>query len=272
MAVAKSQDANYYEQAPLWGPEHIENAEHLALRYDAIIDLLPGEARTVVELGSGDGRVLTQLKLRTDLRSSIGMDRSRAALAHQAQPGVVGAIEQVPLADRSVDAVLCCEVLEHLDHLGYAQARNELGRVADRWVIVTVPNRENLRRGMVTCPACGCRYSPIRHVRSFHPDDLARLVPGFQLTRLDEAGPKAVVYPRWLRLALERFGLLIRSGAPACPQCQAPLNPSADGSLGSATGLRTTSPRTRRLVPKSRRRYWLCALYEREPASRATSE
>jgi hypothetical protein len=49
-------DARYYEQAALWGAEHVENPAHQLMRFEAIADLLPPEARRVVDLGSADWR------------------------------------------------------------------------------------------------------------------------------------------------------------------------------------------------------------------------
>lgn len=276
MSAPRAADAAYYEQDELWGAEHIENAEHLRMRYDAIVSLLPDSVRHVVEFGSGDGRVLEHLaSARPTLEGCIGIDRSLAALAHQRAVGIAATIEEVPLASRSAEAVLCCEVLEHLDHEGFGRARAELSRVAERWVLVTVPNRENRRRASVTCPACDCRYSPIRHLRSFSPGSLADLVPGFRMVTVQEAGPRVVLYPRVLRSTLETIGLVHRSGAPVCPQCGAGFGSAQNAAERASGGLRTTSARVRRLVPKSRRRYWLCALYERvdDPSTgvRATS-
>ena len=88
-------------------------------------------------------------------------------------------------------------------------------------MIVTVPNREKRSRADVTCQSCGCRYNPDRHLRSFAPEQLTDLLPGFRVDRIIETGPRQPVYPRFARLMLERAGLLRRPGTPSCPQCGA---------------------------------------------------
>jgi hypothetical protein len=264
-----SSDAAFYEQEELWGAAHIENTEHLRMRYDAIDQLLPAGVRTVAELGSGDGRVLNDLQVRRGgALSTIALDRSRVALRHQDRPCVAASIEATPLVDRAVDLALCCEVLEHLPYPIYERARRELTRVADRWILLTVPNRENRRRAAVRCPGCGCEYNPMRHVRSFDENTLHGAFEGFRLIATLTAGPRSVVYPRAVRRGLERAGILTRSGTPVCPQCDRPFDTRApyterSPELVASAPLRTTSSAVRRLVPKGRHRYWLCALYER---------
>ena len=113
----RATDASYYEQSELWGEEHIQNQAHLEMRYAAIDALLPRSVRSVVEIGSGDGRVLDHLQAnRPELQRAHGLDRSIQALSHQARPVVAGSVDELPLRVQGADAVLCLEVLEHLGH------------------------------------------------------------------------------------------------------------------------------------------------------------
>ena len=235
--------------------------------------LLPSDARSFLELGSGDGRLLDGLdRLRPWPAPPIAADRSIAALRRNRWCAIGTAIDATAVRDRAVDCVLCCEVLEHLPRPAFEAAVSEIGRLAGRYAVITVPNRENRQRAEVRCRECGCRYNPMRHLRSFAPADLTDLLPGFRVVRTVEAGPRHPVYPRVLRTSLERVGILHRSGAPSCPQCGEAYGrqtASTDASAppgGTASGrrlLRSTSPAVRRLVPRSRHRYWLGALYER---------
>lgn len=55
------------------------------------------------------------------------------------------AAERLPFGDRAFDAVLCSDVLEHLDNLHRVFA--ELVRVSGRWLVISLPNNwSNARR------------------------------------------------------------------------------------------------------------------------------
>ena len=280
-------DAEHYEQAGIWGDDNVFVPEHQALRLAAIDALvLPGTA-SVLDVGAGDGRVLHHLAATLDGDPLlVAAERSRAALEHVRTSRIQASGDALPLSDRSVDTVLCCEVLEHLPPPVYDATRAELARVADRSIVITVPNRENRARADVRCAACGCRYNPDRHLRSFRAEHLEGLFDGFALDRCTEAGPRQPFYPRWARLGLERLGVLHRPGSPSCPQCgtlyaggthddpaeatATAADGAADGTAaGRASGEVATGHRSRRYEllraasPKVRHRYWLAARYRR---------
>ncbi|WP_208027895.1 class I SAM-dependent methyltransferase [Rhabdothermincola sediminis] len=264
-------EAAHYEQDGLWGTESIFTPEHQFPKLDAVASLVPGDARTVVELGAGDGRVLHHLSTVRPNLTSIAVERSLAALGHVERPGVRASIDAIPVRSRSVDVALCCEVLEHLPGPIFDSARRELARIAGDWIVVTVPNRENRARADIRCEACGCRYNADRHLRSFAPDDLATLFDGFEVDEIIETGPHQPVYPRWARLALERRGLLVRPGSPSCPQCGAvypyavanhEIGPCEHGPGSPSLGARSYRL-ARRFLPKARHPYYLCARFRR---------
>ena len=79
-----------------------------------------------------------------DLGRSPRMARRAAAVARGGHPGLAvlrADMRQLPLRDRSVDGVLALEVLEHQPDPH--RAAREAVRVARRFVIATVPARED---------------------------------------------------------------------------------------------------------------------------------
>jgi SAM-dependent methyltransferase len=267
-------DRDYYEQAELWGASNITNPEHQLERLEVIDRLLPEDTASVVDVGAGDGRVLHHLRGKRQLSPfAVAAERSFSALSHATGSSRLQAsIDALPMRDRSVDAALCCEVLEHLPPPVYELALRELARVADRHVVITVPNREVRRRSDLTCPSCGCRYNRGRHLRSFTPVDLIDLLPGFRLSDTKETGPRQPMYPRVLRTSLERLGILPILGSPTCPQCgmgYMPRNATSKTGYGDTTADSSDRYRAlRRFGPKQRRPYWLCALYSRDSVNR----
>jgi hypothetical protein len=84
----------------------------------------------------------------------------------------------------------------------------------------------------------------MRHLRSFDRPDLIDLIPGFRLVAAEESGHRAPLYPRVLRTALERRGLLHRAWSPTCPLCSTVYDPRADAEPAThdATGRPDPSP------------------------------
>jgi SAM-dependent methyltransferase len=261
-------DAAHYEQTNLWGAEHVFTPEHQLPKFEAVAALLPEGVTSIVDIGAGDGRVLHHLARVRPGSSFTAVDRSYAALLHADAALIQASVDAIPCPDRSFDAVVCCEVLEHLPPPVFDRTIGELERLATEAIIVTVPNRENRGRSEIRCDVCDCRYNADRHLRSFDDDDLHRLFSHFRVDEIIETGPHQPVYPRAARQLLEGMGLLSRPGSPSCPQCgtvyrHASAASRAEGSRNSRTGsLGVRGYRlARSLVPKARHPYYLCARF-----------
>lgn len=225
------------------------------------LEWLPAEANSVLDLGCGNGVFIN----RVSGRLGVGVDRSLAALRYvrglrcQADAGAL------PFADRSFDAVVAMELIEHLSVPLYPVALAEMARVARRYLLLTVPYRENLTLGHIVCPSCGCRFHPSSHVRRFDRPDLERLFSpyGFFPVRIEGIVPRKVLRWPWLRRRLAQ--LRGRIGFPryaVCPQCgyTPPTAPSPGVSPAPVGGVGALG---RRFWPKQWTYFWWMALYEK---------
>ena len=105
---------------------------------DAFMSRLPSDAR-VLDVGAGEG-VLVE-KYRAQGRNVVGVD------ANYESPSVKKAsLASLPFEDGSFDAVLCLDVLEHLDLLDQAPALREIKRclTEDGTLLLSVPNLAHL--------------------------------------------------------------------------------------------------------------------------------
>lgn len=95
---------------------------------------------SVLDVGCGEGLLADHLIRLRRPADYTACDVDLARLAPGLDPGLrfeQASIYQLPRADRSVDLVICCEVLEHLHDPAAGLA--ELARVARRAVLLSTP-------------------------------------------------------------------------------------------------------------------------------------
>lgn len=90
-------------------------------------------AESVLEVGMGEGVVARQL-------AAGGIKVETLDIAEDLKPDVVGSVTAIPLPDKSYDAVLAAEVLEHITFDDLPQALREMVRVARKFVMISVPH------------------------------------------------------------------------------------------------------------------------------------
>lgn len=110
----------------------------------------PLQPESVLELGCGEGFLLSRIKKEFPHVPMLGLDNNPEAVAEgkrlfpdvQLETGDIYAINQ---PDNSWDVTMASEVLEHLEHP--EQALKELARVAKRYVVLSVPHEPWFRLG-----------------------------------------------------------------------------------------------------------------------------
>jgi SAM-dependent methyltransferase len=145
---------------------------------------------TLLDVGTGAGdiaaRAVREGRSRGVELQVFGVDLSHA-LAREASeagtPSACGDALSLPFGDRSVDVVLCSQLLHHFSDDDAVRVLRELDRVARRAVIVS-----DLRRSLVAAAGFWLLSFPLRFhavsrhdgvvsvLRGFAPHDLTRLV------------------------------------------------------------------------------------------------
>jgi ubiquinone/menaquinone biosynthesis C-methylase UbiE len=147
-------------------------AARLTRRFLGELDAAVGAvaARSVLDVGCGDGLVTERVARVTGARSVVGVDRERlGSWPARARPGLrfdVADARRLPYADRSFDLVCGIELLEQVPRPELALA--ELVRVAATAVIVSVP-REPIWRILNCLRGAYVRWygNPPGHVNHF---------------------------------------------------------------------------------------------------------
>ncbi len=158
--------AVYFEQSELWGNQ----AEPYQAQVLAdILDLVPSDVASVLDVGCGDGLITNSLPLHLKV---VGLDPSPQALQHVRRETRCGSIADMPFGDKSFDLVMTTDVIEHLPPDVLAQAVRELTRVARRYVLICVPHREQYQANFTRCARCGHTYHINHHQRSWCEENL----------------------------------------------------------------------------------------------------
>ncbi len=152
---------------------HRQPSSNEAERIRETIAAVPGDVKTVLDVGCGSGWISNRMMGRWQV---AGVDYSLPALKYVKAPRVRAETQKLPFKDNSFDLVIACEVLEHLPDGMLKNTLKELARVAAKYILITVPNSEDLESTLWKCPACGTRFNPSGHVQSFCQDSLLELL------------------------------------------------------------------------------------------------
>ena len=135
-------------------------------------NMMPHDVASVLEVGCGDGRVSKTIGDKFNL-TGIDIDTVRIKLF----PGkkIIADISKLPIKNNQFDLVLSSEVLEHLDDETLLFAIKEILRVANKYILITVPFNETLPSQWVKCSKCGQIFHAWGHVRRFNLEILKKL-------------------------------------------------------------------------------------------------
>lgn len=163
----------------------------------------------VLDLGCGEGRHVHGLHVLNGI-NVVGLDRDGPSLdkardglamlpAATATTGfVLGDAYRTPFADGTFDAVICSEVLEHLDD--YRAALAEIGRVLKPGgaFVATVPRAwpEKICWALASGPG-GYGDQPGGHVRIFDEAELARDIAGGGFDQVGRHHAHGLHAPYW---------------------------------------------------------------------------
>ena len=219
--------ARYWNQPDIWD-EQLNELD--TVRIPRTIAMIPDDVRTVVEIGCGNGRLANRIPSGIEV---IGLDISKTALRFMKGKKVVGYSDRLPFGDRSVDCVLCADVLEHLPDALLSATVREMQRVAQRYLLIGVPYKEPYQAAFVKCPACRCVSHVYGHQRSFDGAALDRLFPGYSIVATEFVGGPRKYFNTVLLWGQQRLGGLYwgTEGKAICPECGRPVNHSPSRNL-----------------------------------------
>ncbi|MGQ9645226.1 MAG: class I SAM-dependent methyltransferase [Thermodesulfobacteriota bacterium] len=269
--MGMSRAEEYYSNFGKWNIEdyvtnHILNNSEEIQRFNAVVEEIPEDGYTLLDIGCGPGVFLHLLHKQTGIKG-IGIEitdiKIRYAQESLSVTVLKGGASHLPFKDGSFDIVTALELMEHLPYEVYEKALEEVQRVARKWIIISVPYREERR--YVPCPYCGTKFQANYHLRSFDESRLQRLFPRFEILKLK----KMLAYSQSPQLFKKVFHLFFEEPYPefaVCPACGFRRDPL--GGIGSKKRrfewARGFSRLMWALCPKKKQYRWIIALYARK--------
>ncbi|MCM8788807.1 MAG: class I SAM-dependent methyltransferase [Candidatus Omnitrophica bacterium] len=177
---------NRYENPGLWNWNDKKYQRELD-RIKEILSLLPDDVETILDTGCGNGIFVNNLD-KVKYKRIVGLDISKTALEHLKTEKMLGNIADLPFPGKSFDLVCSFEVLEHLPADIYEKAILEIQRVSRKYIMISVPNEENLLAAFIKCPYCFSMFHANFHLRTFSKDTLETLFPEFTAITIKQIG------------------------------------------------------------------------------------
>ncbi len=251
------------------GKSGVFEGELVRARFKKTIEMIPPEVNSLVDLGCGNGRFIEILKNVRKMDRLIGVDRSTQALEHIKGDIILSDISNVSgLADSSFDCVSCQQVIEHIPVGAYQEVLKEICRLSSKYLLVSIPNSEDLTSNYTRCPECLSIFNRDLHLRSFPPDYFRSLFEehGFRLKNLAYEGEEVHFK------GLDMLKRLLRGGrsdlgwdSPICVVCghkSAYVN-KAQEATQRAGKLKPFKSVLRKFWPHTIKYYWAIGLFEK---------
>jgi ubiquinone/menaquinone biosynthesis C-methylase UbiE len=254
----------YYEQPSFWNYDYATDPIEKK-RIEEIYKIIPKDVKTILDVGCGNGSFLNFLLKTNKYNGLMGVDFSQEALKYVKTEKIGGNISELPFENNSFDLVTCLEVLEHLTEEEFNKGIAEIQRVSKKYIIVTVPNEEDIQNSLVMCPKCYCWFNSYFHLRSFQKQDLEKTFDNFTLFDFKKIGPESKIYkyPPFL-LSFYRSWLKPTPLATAiCPQCgyKYAKKENLSNDHNHITFSRIVKNIIKSVVPKETKSQWIMALY-----------
>ena len=234
-------------------------------RFNAILENIPHNVSTLLDIGCGPGVFLHRLEEQRGIKG-IGIEITDRKIKYAQDILSVNVLKgnarHLPFRAEAFEVVTALELIEHLPYDVYEETVEEIQRVSKKWIIISVPYCEN--RAYVTCPYCGAKFNPNYHLRSFDEERVKKIFSDFKMVKLEKAGVSFQLPQFFEKIS----GRLLKQTFPefaVCPACGYRNPVEGDIALQKTTpSLTMQLLRRGSICLKKRKRYsHLIVFYER---------
>lgn len=169
-----------YEIDDLWNQNNDEENDIYRIKY--LAKLIPDDVKSLVDVGCGGGIFVNHLNSSNIFNRIVGIDRSSTALKYVNTEKIKADINSIPFSNGEFDIVTCLEVIEHIPYFNYNKALEELCRISNKYILISVPYNQNLLASLIKCPICFAEFNPDFHMRSYDHSKLHSLLDNYGFT------------------------------------------------------------------------------------------
>lgn len=223
-----------------------------------VLKSIPNDVKTILDLGCGNG-IITNI-LAQNGYNITGVDISEAALKYVKTDKICTSSSNVPVKNNSYDLVFSSELLEHLPIDVYNATILEMQRISKKYILISVPNNEDINSSLCKCPNCNNVFSRNGHLQSFSIEKVKRLFENFESMHVKEFGFESYRYHPLLLKIRQNIGKQFYPPKTfaICPNCDNTSFPRERKNLTTklCDGLN--------LVTRKKKKVWIQALYKKQ--------
>lgn len=164
--------------------------------------MIPSDVISIIDIGCGNGIICNELGKKYNVTAT---DRSWKGLQSVQVKKFQALCNHVSLKSATFDMVFCSEVLEHLESNEFLETIGDIKRLSRKYIFITVPYSENIRKNLVECPRCKKQFNRSSHLRSFTKSSLIKYFSEYQLIDFCTFGKKVRGYNTFLEKIKHRF-------------------------------------------------------------------
>jgi len=163
--------------------EKAELKRKLIDKINLIINSIPKDVTTIIDVGCGDGTISNALKEKYNI---VAVDTSVKALRYVKTKKLSASADNLSFRTNEFDLVFSSEMIEHLPENIYIKSIDELKRV------------RNIEKQVTECTNCNYVFNKSYHLRSINIDTIKNIFPEYKVVTQFEYGLKIRDYSHFL--------------------------------------------------------------------------
>ncbi|MBU0605493.1 MAG: class I SAM-dependent methyltransferase [Candidatus Omnitrophica bacterium] len=192
-----------------------------AERVRKIVEMIPVDVSTVLDVGIGGGYIYKELRKKKSLRCA-GIDLSLELVKRLDEPAIcVGDAGEIPFRSEHFDLVLAADLLEHIKDEFFKQTVSEIKRVSRKYILINSPYKDAIDWPVALCDRCNGEFNVYGHMQVIDTGLIRRAFPKeeFDVVISEIFGRKRSTRPAPLVYIARRFGKVYSEEGAVCPYC-----------------------------------------------------